>query len=123
MVLTGQDFSMFAGDDGNLEIHVQRKNVSGALVDEDLTDADITWVLKEAADSTTALVTKTNAVITEIEIKDQQTDTGWFVVYLDPADTAALAAERYFHGVVIVDAALEVHTVETGYLTLSPKVI
>ncbi len=123
MVLTGQDFDMNAGDDVNLEVHVQKEDETGALVDEDLTDADITWVLKESADSVTALVTKTNADPTEIEVLDQVADKGKFVVYLQPADTALLAPNKYFHGVVMVDVALEVHTVETGYLMLAPKVI
>jgi len=123
MVLTAQDFEAIAGDNANLEIHVQEYDTNGVLQDVTLTGSTITWVLKTAIDSTTALVTKTSAVITEIEILNQVSNKGKFVVYLLPADTVNLSASKYYHGALVYDVALDRHTVTTGYVTLYPKVV
>jgi hypothetical protein len=123
MVLKGEDFDMVAGDDANLNIHVQAPDISGVLQSVDLTGSTITWVLKESENSSTALVTKVSTDALQVEKLNQTTHTGEFVVYLQPADTASLTAGHYFHGAVVVDVALDKHTVTEGYLTLSAKLI
>jgi hypothetical protein len=80
-------------------------------------------VLKERYDSDTALVTKTSADPLQIEILNQTTHTGECVVYLQPADTGALDAGKYYHGLKVYDTALDYHTVTTGYITLQHKLI
>jgi len=124
MVLEGQDFDLVAGDNGNIDIHVQTENSVGVLIDVVLTGALITWVLKEEEDSASALVTKTSAAPTEIEILNQTTYPGHFVVYILPADTASMTTpHKYFHGAKVFDVTSHTHTTTKGYITLSPKVI
>ena len=74
----------------------------GAVVD--LTGATITFTMKQNIGGVTIL-TKTSAVITEIEILDQVTNTGQAKIFLQPSDTSALSTAAVYTYDIWVDLA------------------
>lgn len=117
MVLTGQDFPMAAGDDVDIQFTI--KDALGVAVN--LTNGTLDWYMKESADSVTAILHKTSTQVTQLEITNAP--GGICVVHLLAADTQALAANKYFHGIKLLEQDSTHHFLAEGYITLSPALI
>lgn len=107
MTKTNQDFTMWSGDDKTLTITVTDAND----VVVDLTGASaLVWILKRSKHAAAILVTKglgAGVTITDAE-------NGIFTVDLNPADTAALTQNNYYHEAQITDASGNISTLLIG---------
>lgn len=87
MAMYAQNTTIIAGSDQTYRITVVDAN--GVLVD--LTGATVYYTVKQAASDAAALIAKTSATVTEIDILAQSGATlGQAEIYLVPADTSAL---------------------------------
>jgi hypothetical protein len=109
-----QDFTMSAGDTCQVKVTVTKSN--GAAFN--LTGYSVTWVSRPEWNSDAPnLVTKqTGAGVTITDAAN-----GRLTIDLGPADTADLAAGRYFHGAVVSGSG-NVYSLLVGDLRLYPRI-
>jgi hypothetical protein len=103
-----------AGD--TLRIVVSVEDPSGTAVD--ITGSSIAWALAEAPGESPTVSKSTGD--SSISITDAT--NGEFTVYVDSADTEGLSGV-YYHEAELTDSSGNVHTVTTGYITISEETV
>ena len=99
-VINQNAIQIYTGENKSVALTV--KDSAGALFD--LSGSTLYASVAEQAESTALLVSKSSAVITEIEILNQITNTGEAVIYYVPADTSSIATETYIFTVWLEEA-------------------
>jgi hypothetical protein len=113
MAETGQDITIYAGNDVALDVSLLDE--AGAALD--LTGTSLEWGMAERfADD--AVLRKATPV--EIEVTDEV--AGLATVHLDPADTATLGG-IYRHELRLTDAGGNIVTLLTGALTIRTSIL
>ena len=113
MALIGQNFAMFAGD--TVQVALTLTDADGAALD--LTSLTLLWGLGPL-NAGPATLLKTSTLPTQIEITDAP--GGLAILYLMPADTAALRG-TYRQELKAFDATGAVETLMTGQVAVSPS--
>ena len=110
---------IFSGD--NLKLTVTVKDATETLVD--LTGATIHFHVRPDA-TTAAVITKSSAIATEINILAQTGATlGQFELFLLPADTVSIDTVQYIYGFTIVFSDGTVRTVAQGDFVVTKRVV
>lgn len=114
MAETGQDITIFAGNDVSIELTLY--DAAGDALD--LTGATLEWGMATLR-ATEATLLKTSADAAEIEITDAE--GGLATVYLDAVDTAVLGG-TYRHEVRMVGTS-GATTLLTGAVTIKASIL
>ena len=112
MALKNQDFSIYAGNDEELDI---------SLFDEDgdplpIAGSTVLWALMSAYDPSVALVSKSSAPMSGILITDAV--HGMIIVTIDREDTIGFGGQPYMHAAAVINSDGARTTVLTGAVTI-----
>ena len=117
MVQTGQDFTVYAGDDNQLSFAI---TAAGSTAPLDLTGATIYWTV--AVDPGDNLKLEKSSTGSDINITSST--AGTFTIDIQAADTESLGgpantpSKAYFHQVRIVDSSGEKSVLAVGTMTV-----
>ena len=117
MTTKNQDFVMRSGDTKKIDVVVDEKDSSGAVIGQvNLSGGSIVW---KALDTLGAIrITKTTAAgITLLDAVN-----GKFEISLDPADTGDLEG-RFSHEAQLTDSSGNVTTVMAGVMTVEKDLV
>ncbi len=111
MTTTGQNITVWEGEDKNIQITVRTRRVGGAPVN--LTGSTVTWVVTTGADSNTAIISKTSTA-GEITFDDDGGTNNRANIALLAADTQTLEGRTLYHECRVEDVAGDDAVVATG---------
>lgn len=110
-----QDFTIWKDKDYNIHVTV--------TFDEEfftpLTNLTIVWGMSVKSESSTALITKDNALLGGITVLS---DTE-FLVEIDREDTADLARGKYYHEAIVIDDTDNVSIIMVGTITIKESLL
>lgn len=115
MTATGQNVSMFKGDNHTITVTV--RDAAGAV--KDLTGATVKWAMNNTPNGTPKLSKST--ITSGVAITDAP--AGVCVVTIAQSDTISLAPNTYYHELEVTDAAGTKATVMTGSFVIKPALI
>ena len=115
MTSTGQNKTVWEGEDKNIQFTVRTQRVGGAPVD--LTGSTVTWVVTTGPTSNTAIISKTSAA-GEITFDDDGGTNNRVNIALDAVDTQGLEGRQLYHECRVVDLAGDISIVATGNFTI-----
>ncbi len=111
MTTTGQNVTVWEGEDKNIQITVRTRRVGGAPVT--LTGSTVLWVVTTDAESNTAIISKTSTA-GEITFDNDGGVANRANIALLAADTQGLEGRELYHEMRVTDVAGDDAVVATG---------